>query len=161
MKTFKQFLLEFDPNRGAPGRATPIIPHYPTADELAAGHKQNPNLPGQISNIGKKIKQLTLQPRSRFDPIPVGPADRLRAYSAGKRGIRWQPTGAETQDQFASQMVAHAAGAQMETDSQAFPKLTSQTPAGQLQTKINNQETKFRSLRPKARFDIRGVGKVM
>lgn len=160
MKTFKHFLLEFDPNRGAPGRATPIIPHYPTADELAAGHKQNPNLPGQISNIGKKIKQLTPKP-DRWGYRPIGDADRLQAYRAGRLGLRWQGTGTETRDQFASQMVAHAAGAQMETDSQAFPKLTSETPAGQLQTKINNQETQFRSQRPEAMFDIRGVGKVM
>ena len=146
MKSFKTFLLEFDPNRGAPNRAVPIIPHYPTKDELEAGVRQNPNLPGSEKSNLRRIS----------DTLGKKESDRLEAFMAGKRGARWQGRGTETKAEFESQMIAHEAGQKLNTDFLQFPNLISQTPAGQQQTAQEKQEDELRSKRENARYSVRG-----
>jgi hypothetical protein len=83
MKTFIQFIVEMDPNRGAPGRATPIAGHYASSSEVDAAHKQARSegrpLPGNASNINTKIDQL-----KRIGDKNA--ANRLAGWKAGKAG---------------------------------------------------------------------------
>ena len=155
MLTFRQYLLEFDPNRGALGRAKPIIPHIPSPDELRVADKTTPNLKG--------LKQSNLQKRM----ASLNPTDsqRLAAFAAGKQGHRWQGTGQETRDQFDSQMVAHEAGrkitlpregAKIPLKSRISTNLTTNTPAANLQRSVEKQEDTIRANRPNAMFDVRG-----
>lgn len=162
MITFKQYLLEFDPNRGAVGRAKPIVPHYPTGDELLAADKATPNLKGlQRSNIQQR--------QSSMGPVD---SDRMAAFSAGKKGFRWQGSGRyhETQDQFNSQMRAHEAGQKIDLPRnganiplkrsiETGANLTTNTPGANLQRKQEAQEDQIRGQRSGAMFDVRGYGR--
>jgi hypothetical protein len=166
MKSFKNFLLEFDPNRGAPGRATPLVPHYPTPDEITAA-RQNPN-PKLRGPLGGKSSKTTRRIRSLS---PQG-ENLLAAFRAGQTGTRWQGTGTETQAEWEAQQRAVEAGKPIYTThgrefprwtdlNQSFPsgtpsrstdpvsldaRLAVQTPGAKLERDIIRQNTKLRGL---------------
>jgi hypothetical protein len=160
MITFKQYLLEFDPNRGVVGRAKPIVPHYPTNDELLAADKATPNLKG--------LKRSNIQQRQ--SSMGSVDSDRMAAFSAGKKGFRWQGTGNETRDQFDSQMVAHDAGKKIRLPRnganiplkrriETGDNLSTNTPGANLQRKQEAQEDQIRGQRSSAMFDVKGYGR--
>lgn len=76
MKSFIQYLLEFDPNRGAKGRA---IPKVFTGDEIPSHYRKNfmgveakrrgLNTTGKKSRI---IGQLSPEERERYDTYTLG-----------------------------------------------------------------------------------------
>ena len=157
MKSFNEYLLEFDPNRGAPGRAKTIVPHYPTKDEVLAADKTTPNLKGlKRSNLNTRIREL--------DKSNHPEASRLAAFSAGKAGRRWQGTGNDTADEMTSQMAAHRVGEKIRLPrlprkgeaSVPLDNLEANTPAAHLQRKIEAQEDQIQKQRPGAMLDIRG-----
>ena len=136
MISFKQFLVEFDPNRGATGRKKTIIPHYPTEDELKAGHKANPNLPGQTSNIRQKLINHR-NSISSSDPT-THHENRMIAYLTGLAGHRWQgATTPETPEKAAASQIAYEAGTPIQrTDG----KESTSTPAFITQENIKKQK---------------------
>ena len=162
MITFKQYLLEFDPNRGAVGRAKPIVPHYPTEDELRAADNATPDLKGlKRSNI-----------RKRQDSLGPADSDRMDAFSAGKKGFRWQGSGRyhETRSQFDNQVIAHEAGKKIRLPRnganiplkrriETGDNLTTNTPGAILQRKEEAKEDEIRGKRPGAMGAIRGHGR--
>jgi hypothetical protein len=149
MLSFKKFLLEFDPNRGAAGRKKTIIPHYPTADELKAGHAANPNLPGQTSNIHQELIRHRNN-LSLYDPA-THHENRMIAYMTGLAGRRWQgATTPETPEEEAASQIAYEAGKPIHrTDD----KESTSTPAFETQEKIRKQKHRIRSARG---FSTRG-----
>lgn len=143
MLSFKKFLLEFDPNRGAVGRKKTIIPHYPTEDELKAGHAANPNLPGQTSNIDQELIDHRNN-LSSSDPA-THHENRMIAYMTGLAGQRWQgATTPETPERAASTQIAYEAGKPIgRTDG----KESTSTPAFETQENIRKQKHSIRSAR--------------
>jgi len=156
MKSFKQYLLEFDPNRGAPGRAKTLIPHLPDPEEVDLARKTVKNLRGSKSKYQKRYDSVSSRDKSRLD-----------AFEAGKRGYRWQGTGYETEEEFYSQMVAHEAGRKMRLPREGVKRklkdsiadnLIANTPAANLQKQMERQEDKIRSKRLGTALSIKGFG---
>jgi len=147
MFSFKKFLLEFDPNRGAAGRKKTIIPHYPTIDELKAGHKSNPNLPGQVSNMRQKLIDLrsNLSARDPQHRLETHHENRMIAYLTGLAGHRWQgATTPETPEKGAATQIAYEAGRPIHRND---GKEATNTPAFTQQEMIRKQRQRIRSER--------------
>jgi len=169
MKSFRQYLLEFDPNRGAPGRAIPLLGHYPTDQQYIEG-KRKEEWADKIVNK-KRARIAPVTNKDALDAYATGNYDKLRtqdiwnAYEVGKRGHRWQPwENYNTPEDIEAQMRAHAAGKRItlppnsETTgkthrerlqdkvfySPRYPGMD--TPAANLQTKIDQQRNQLANL---------------
>ena len=92
-------LLEFDPNRGAPGRSVPKYGHYPNKAERAkiasdfGGELPFPKRFSKPINIQQYLNHLY---RKTYDPRAKASAEALGVFRAAKEGgPRFQPSGGE------------------------------------------------------------------
>jgi len=116
-------LLEFDPNRGAPGRAVSQ---------------------GQQARKDLGIKNKTSERQTRFKGLSPHNQDRVRAFDAGKYGKRWQGSlnDRSTPKERAETDSAHQAGKPIDLSriwGRGEERLVAGTPAHILQQKIANQ----------------------
>ena len=91
LNDIKGVLLEFDPNRGAPGRAVPQ---------------------GQQARKDLGIKNKTSERQIRYQGLSPHNKDRTNAFDAGKYGKRWQGSlnDRSTRQERAETDSAHQAG---------------------------------------------------
>lgn len=109
---FETVLLEFDPNRGKPGRAVPLIPHYPLPPEKEAALKVHPDLKDVNPRTGLNRLQGK-KDRVYASLSPDGQAQ-MDAFRYGKNLWRWQGRTNEdfpvSKEQFAKEEAARETG---------------------------------------------------
>lgn len=95
MKTFNQFLLEYDPNRGAPWRATPLAGHFPDIIHMGAASERAKNSGIGFPTKGDKDKRIASLTNAM---------DRGRLYSRGGAvaGVKTPPEAPEFINAFMS-----------------------------------------------------------
>ena len=89
-----KIILEFDPNRGAEGRAKPKYGHYPTNDEK---EKIKQDFRGQLPYPKRMSKPVNMEYllnrefRKTYNPDYRSSSEALGQFSAAKRMVRYQP----------------------------------------------------------------------